>query len=93
MVVGSQTWELSLPGCSSLKEKRAVVRSLKDRVRHKFNVSVAETAHQDVHVRAQVSVALVATDRRFAESVLDKVDHFVQENARAVISGTHRDLF
>ena len=93
MVVGSQTWELSLPGCSSLKEKRAVVRSLKDRVSHRFNVSVAETAHQDVHGRAQISVALVATDRRFAESVLDKVDYFVQEHARAVISGSRRDLY
>ena len=93
MVIASQTWELSLPGCSSLKEKRTVVRSLKDRLSHKFNVSVAETAHQDVHARAQITVALVGTDRRFVESVLDKVDHFVQENARAVILGVHRDLY
>jgi uncharacterized protein YlxP (DUF503 family) len=93
MVVASQSWDLALPGCSSLKEKRAVVRSLKDRLRHKFNASVAETALQDVHTRAQISVALVGTDRRFAESVLDKMDHFVQEHARAVILGTHRDLY
>ena len=70
-----------------------MVRSLKDRLSHKFNVSVAETAHQDVHARAQITVALVGTDRRFVESVLDKVDHFVQENARAVIVGVHRDLY
>lgn len=69
-----------------------MVRSLKDRLRHKFNVSVAETGHQDVHARAQITVALVATDRRFAESVLDKTDNFVQENARAVIVSVHRDL-
>ena len=93
MVVASQSWELSLPGCTSLKEKRGVVRSLKDRLSHKFNVSVSETAHQDVHSRAQVTVALVATDRRFAESVLDKVDDFVQQNARAVIMSVHRDLY
>ena len=93
MVVASQSWDLALPGCSSLKEKRAVVRSLKDRLRHKFNVSVAETAMHDVHARAQVSVAVVGTDRRFVESVLDKADHFVQEHARAVIVGVHRDLF
>ena len=59
MVVASLTWDLALPGCSSLKEKRSVVRSLRDRLAHKFNVSVAETAHQDVHARAQVTVALV----------------------------------
>ncbi len=93
MVVASQTWELSIPGCSSLKEKRAVVRSLKDRLRHKFNVSVAETGHHDVHARAQITVALVATDRRFAQSVLDQTDFFVQEHGRAVILDVHSDLY
>lgn len=93
MVVASQTWELSIPGCSSLKEKRAVVRSLKDRLRHKFNVSVAETGHHDVHARARITVALVATDRRFAQSVLDKTDCFVQDHGRAVILDVHSDLY
>ncbi len=93
MVVGSISWQLSLPGCGSLKEKRQVVRSLKDRLRNRFNISVAETDHQDVWTRAELSVALVATDGRFAESVLDKVDHFVEEEARAVILRTSRILY
>lgn len=93
MVVGAISWQLSLPGCASLKEKRAVVRSLKDRLRHRFNVSVAETAHQDVLTRAEVSAAVVSSDGRFVESVLDKLDHFVETEARAVITGTKRDLF
>ena len=93
MIVGSISWQLSIPDCRSLKEKRTVVRSLKDRIRHRFNVSVAETDHQDVWTRAEVSVALVATDGRFAESVLDKIDRFVQDEARAVIVGTSRVLY
>jgi len=93
MVVGSISWELSLPACGSLKEKRAVLRSIKDRIRHRFNVSVAETDFQDVWTRAELSVALVATDGRFAESVLDKVDDFVERNARAVITRTRRTLY
>lgn len=93
MIVASISWQLSLPGCGSLKEKRAVVRSLKDRLRHRFNISVAETDFQDVWTRAELSVALVATDGRFAESVLDKIDHFVEEEARAVITGTNRALY
>jgi uncharacterized protein YlxP (DUF503 family) len=92
MVVASQTWQLALPGCASLKEKRSVVRSLKDRLQSRFHVSVAETGHQDVLTRAELSVALVATDRKFAESVLDKIDHMVQQNGRALVVGTHRDL-
>ena len=92
MVVASQTWRLSLPGCSSLKEKRSVVRSLRDRLRSRFHLSVAETDLQDVHSRAELSVALAATDRRFAESVLDKADHLVHRNGRAVIERTQRDF-
>ena len=92
MVVASHTWQLSLPGCGSLKEKRSVVRSLKDRLRGRFNLSVAETGHQDVHVRAEISVALVATDRRFAETGLDKADRLVSGNGRAVVIDSRRDF-
>ena len=92
MVVASQTWQLSLPGCASLKEKRSVVRSLKDRLRSRFQLSVAETGLQDVHAQAELSVALVATDRRFAETVLDKADRLVQTNSRALIVRVHRDF-
>ncbi len=93
MVVAVQTWELSLPGCTSLKDKRSVIRSLKDRLRRKFQASVAETDYQDVHERAALSFAVVATDRRFAESILDKADRFVQEHGQAVIVGVRRDLY
>lgn len=92
MIVASQTWELSLPGCASLKEKRSIVRSLRDRLRSKFNVSVAETGLQDVHARAEISIALVASDRRLAESMLDKIDLFVDEHGDAVIVRVDREV-
>lgn len=92
MIVASQTWELALPGCSSLKQKRAVVRSMKDRLRAKFNVSVSETALQDVHARAEISIALVTTERRRATSILDKTDQFVEAMGTAVIVRVHRDV-
>lgn len=92
MIVASQTWELSIPGCSSLKEKRGVVRSMRDRLRSKFNVSVAETGLQDVHARAELSIAIVTTDRRQATSILDKADQFVESLGTAVIVRVQRDL-
>jgi uncharacterized protein YlxP (DUF503 family) len=92
MVVASITWDLSLPGCSSLKEKRSVIRSLRDRLRSKFNVSVAETGLQDVHARAELTVALVASDGRLAESMLDKMDRFVEDHGGALIAGVRRDV-
>ena len=87
------TWELSLPGCSSLKAKRSVVRSLKDRLRTRFNVSVAETGLQDVLDRALLSVALVASDGRLAESIMDKADRFVEEHGGALITDVRRERY
>ena len=92
VVVASQTWQLSIPGCTSLKEKRSVVRSLKDRLHSHFRLSVAETDHQDTHTRAEISVALVVSDRRLAQTILDKADHLVQEQGRALILDTRRDF-
>jgi len=93
MVVASLTWDLSLPGCASLKEKRSVVRSLRDRLRSRFNVSVSETDFQDVHTRAQLTIALVASDAVFAESVLEKADHLVGSNGRAVVVSARRTVY
>jgi uncharacterized protein len=93
MVVASLTWELALPGCSSLKEKRSVVRSLRDRLRSKLNVSVAETGFNDVHGRAALTIALVATDGRFAESVMEKADRLVEQHGGAVITAVHREVY
>ncbi len=82
-----------MPGCASLKEKRSVIRSLRDRLSGRFNVSVAETGLQDVHARAELTVALVATDGRFAESVLDKIDRFIENHGSAVITSVRRELY
>ncbi len=85
------TWELHLPGCRSLKEKRMVVRSLRDRLRHRFNLSVAETDLQDVHDRAELSAALVASEGKVAESMAGQADRFVEEDGRAWVVRRTRD--
>ena len=68
--IGVLTLELRLETSHSLKEKRHVVQSLKDRLRHKFNVSVAEIANQDLCQRATVAAVTVSSDRTNAERVL-----------------------
>ena len=90
MVIAIIGWELEIPGCRSLKEKRQVVKSLKDRLHDRFNVSVAETAHHDVWQRAELTAALVATDRRQADSVLESLDGFVNGEPRARIIDSYR---
>ena len=90
MLVAGCSWDLSLSECRSLKDKRRVVKSLKDRIRGRFNVSVAETAYQDVWTRAQLSVVLVCTNGHSADSVLDKLDHFIEREHRVVILSTRK---
>ncbi len=78
MVVGLMTWELHLAACHSLKDKRQILKSLKDRLHQRFNVSAAETDHQDLWQRAELTVAVVSTDRRHAEDVLREADRLVE---------------
>lgn len=80
MVIGVATWELHLGGCQSLKDKRRVLKSLKDRLHQQFNVSVAETSHHELWQRAELTCGVVAGDRRHAEAVLAAADRLVAEN-------------
>ncbi len=73
-VVGVLTLELRIEHAHSLKEKRHVVKSLKDRLRGKFNVSVAEIDDQDLHNSAVIAVATVSPSRPFAEKILQAVE-------------------
>jgi uncharacterized protein YlxP (DUF503 family) len=66
--------ELRLDESHSLKEKRHVVQSLKDRLRNKFDVSVAEIDHQDTWQRATLSAVTVASDHSHAAKVLQSVE-------------------
>ena len=72
--IGVLTLELRLEHSHSLKEKRHVLESLKDRLRHKFNVSVAEIDYHDLWQRSVVAAVTVSRDQVFAEKVLRAVE-------------------
>ena len=72
MVVGVLRLGLYIHGAASLKDKRQVLRKVIDRLRSRFNVSVAEVGDNDVWQRALVGVCAVANDHRFVNEVLDK---------------------
>ncbi|MEO9138268.1 MAG: DUF503 domain-containing protein [Jatrophihabitans sp.] len=77
MVVGTLRCDVLLGDVHSLKEKRSVVRPLVAELARKFAVSAAETGDQDLHRRAEVSVALVAADRRHVVDVLASCERLV----------------
>jgi len=72
MVVGILRLTLYVPGASSLKDKRQVLRKVVDRLRARFNVSVAEVGENDIWQRAVVGIAAIANDHSFVNEVLDK---------------------
>lgn len=78
MTIGVLQLNLFIPQANSLKSKRQVLKSLKDKIRHKFNVSVAETEASNKWQRAMLAVACVSSDKRLVNSVLSKAVNLVE---------------
>jgi uncharacterized protein len=77
MFVGAIRFELRLPQCHSLKEKRAVIRPIIDGARNRFHVASAEVGAQDAWQRAELGMSAVAASAAHAMDVLDSVERFV----------------
>lgn len=82
------TIELHLPEVDSLKGKRHVLKGLKERVRAKFEVAVAEVDHHDVWQRATLAVACVSADSRHANEVVSKAMDFIEANVDGSVIDT-----
>src|SRR5205085_11213680 len=78
MHVGVLQVEISIPDAMSLKDKRQVVKSLKDRIGHGHNVSIAEVGALDEHRRSIIGVAMVSNDKRYVEGALSKLVDFIK---------------
>jgi uncharacterized protein YlxP (DUF503 family) len=79
MIVGIATWDLHLPACHSLKEKRGVLRPLTSGLRRSLNVSVAETNHQDLWQRAEIACAAIGSARAVVEETLRAADRLIED--------------
>jgi uncharacterized protein YlxP (DUF503 family) len=78
MVIGVLQIELSVTDAMSLKDKRRVILSLKDRIAHSHNVSIAEVGALDEHRRAILGMAMVSNDKRYVEGALSKLVDLVR---------------
>jgi uncharacterized protein YlxP (DUF503 family) len=91
--IGSLELDVLLGDVHSLKEKRSVVRPLVAELRRRFEVSVAESGHLDLHRRALVGVAVVAPDAAHARDVLDACERLVAGRPEVELIAAHRRLF
>jgi uncharacterized protein len=78
MTIGVLQLELSVTDAMSLKDKRRVIKSLKDRIAHGHNVSIAEVGALDEHRRAILGVVMVSNDSRYVQGALSKLVDFVR---------------
>ncbi len=78
MVVGACTIHLDLPGIGSLKGKRGVLKSLMARVRHEFNVSIAEVGDNDRWQAAEIGVVAVSNDPAYVHGLLTRVVQWIE---------------
>jgi hypothetical protein len=91
MVVGVCRISLMLGESASLKDKRAVLRKIKDRVQQKFNCAIAEVGDQDVWQSAQLGFAVVSNDRGFTQSMVQKILAFIDDMAVAKLTDDEQD--
>jgi uncharacterized protein len=92
MLVGLERFDLRIPACGSLKEKRHVVKTLSNAIRSKFNVSVAEVDHHDLWQRTALAVAVAAGEGYHAKRVLHEVEKLVERWAEVELIDTELSL-
>ncbi|MCL6582779.1 MAG: DUF503 domain-containing protein [bacterium] len=85
MIVATCRIELYIPEANSLKAKRKVIKSLKDQLRNRFNVAIAEVELQDLWQRSILGVVTLSNDRSQVDATLAKVISFVEGTDLAII--------
>lgn len=86
------TFRLHVPWVHSLKEKRMIVKSLTAKLQNKFHVSAAEIDEQDTHQIIVIGVAAIVPHNAYADSLMDEISLFVEENCEAEILDEQREV-
>jgi len=92
MMIAAMTFRMQAPWVHSLKEKRMVVKSLVAKIQNKFHVSAAEIDEQDTHQTLVIGVAAIVPHQAMADSLMDEISLFVEENSEAEILDESREI-
>ena len=92
MIIAAMTFRLHAPWVHSLKEKRMIVKSLVAKVQNKFHVSAAEIDEQDIHQIIVIGIAAIVPHNAMADSLMDEISSFVEENTEAEILDEMREI-
>ena len=93
MIIGSCKIYLEAEWVFSLKDKRMIVKSLVEKIRRKFNVAVAEVENNDIHKSIVIGIACVTNETSHADSIINNVINFIENNTDAVIVDVITEIF
>ena len=92
MKIACMTFQLRAPWVHSLKEKRMIVKSLLAKLQNKFHVSAAEIEEQDIHQLIVIGVAAIVPNNALADSLMDEISLFIEENCEAELISEDREI-
>ena len=92
MIIAAVTFRLHAPWVHSLKEKRMVVKSLVTQLQNRFHVSAAEIDEQDTHQFIVIGIAAIVPHNAMADSLMEEISLFVEENCEAEILEETREI-
>lgn len=93
MIIGVMTANITIPGATSLKDKRSVVKSLIGRLKSRFNISISEVDEQDNRGRAVIGISIVSNDSRFIDQQFDSIIEFMRFDGRFMLGQIEREKF
>jgi uncharacterized protein YlxP (DUF503 family) len=93
MIVGVLTAHIHMQGITSLKQKRSIVKSLIERLKSRYNLSVSEVDHQDNKNYAVIGMAVVSNDTGFIDKQLDTIISFMRKDGRFYLGQIERETF
>jgi uncharacterized protein YlxP (DUF503 family) len=91
MIIGILEFEILIYSSNSLKEKRLVLKSLKDRLKNKFNISVAELDFQEKWQRSKIGIAVIGNKQSFVENSLQQIFQFIDNTDSFEVTTYHFD--
>ncbi|MBF0472380.1 MAG: DUF503 domain-containing protein [Nitrospirae bacterium] len=91
MVIGLLTVDLHIPDSNSLKSKRFIIKSLKDRLRNTFNISISEEPN-NLWQAAQIYIVSVTTDNSHLDSIFEKIKNMIDKEPLIVVIDYNREI-
>jgi uncharacterized protein YlxP (DUF503 family) len=93
VIVGIMVLDLHSNSTHSLKEKRKIVSSMKEKLKNKFNISLIESDYQDLWQKIQIAIAMVANSKTIVEKAFDQIENFIFMNYPVQTVTVTKDYF